>query len=233
MGNPSGHSFHFDIEDRVKAKGWKVHSKIIYLDDVGQKPREVDFVAVQERESHNSRGNQVAIVVECKYFNHDVKFWLRDNPKKHTAYFIDGYIADDFFLSEGRFHFFSSAKVAVAFEKDTNKNKMYEAIMQASKGLMYLRQGSQMLYTKGLFYPVVVYKGNGKLLDQDGNPVRDALYYHEYPWRDQKTQSTTTRGLYVDIIHESSLEKYLDDIFKKEMDELMNYVFFQNRMRKK
>ena len=227
MNNPSGHNFHFDIEDRVKAKGWKIHSKVSYLDDVEQKPREIDFVAVQERERHNPRGNQIALVVECKYLNHEVKFWLRDNPKNHKAYFIDGYVADDFFLNDSRFHFFSPAKVAVTLEE----NAMYEAVMQASKSLMYLRQGSQLLYTKGLFYPVVVYKGPGKLTDQDGNQIQDALYYHEYPWRDQKTQSTTTRGLYVDIIHESSLERYLDDIFKKEMDELMGYVFFQNRMR--
>lgn len=96
---------------------------------------------------------------------------------------------------------------------------------------MYLRQGSQMLYTKGIFYPVVVYRGTGKLSDQEGNQIQDALYYHEYPWRDQKTQVTTTRGPYIDIIHESNLEKYLDDVFKKEMDELMGYVFFQNKMR--
>lgn len=227
MNNSSGHDFHFDIEDRVKAKGWKIHSKVSYLDDVEQKPREIDFVAVQKRESHNPRGNQVALVVECKYLSHEVKFWLRDNPKNHNAYFIGGYIAGDSFLNERRFHFFEPAKVAVTFEEKENKNKMYEAIMQASKGLMYLRQSPQMLCTKGLFYPVVVYKGPGELSDQDGNKIQDALYYHEYPWRDQKTQITTTRGLYVDIIHESNLEKYLDDVFKKEMDVLMGYVFFQ------
>ncbi len=231
MSQPSGHNFHFEIEDRAKAKGWKIHSKVSYLDDVEQKPREVDFVAIQERESYNHRGNQVAIVVECKYLNHDVKFWLRDNPKNHSAYFIDGYIADDFFLDDGRFHFFSPTKVAVTIEETAKKDKMYEAIMQASKGLLFLRQSPQILYTKGLFYPVVVYKGTGKLSDQVGNQMQDALYYHEYPWRDQRTQSTTTRGLYVDIIHESNLEKYLDNVFKKEMDELMSYVSFQNYKR--
>lgn len=231
MNKISGHSFHYDIEDRVKAKEWKIHSKVSYLDDVESKPREIDFVGSQQRESHNPRGNQVAIVVECKYLNHDVKFWFRDNPKSHEAYFIDGHIANDFFLNDNRFHFFSPPKVAVELEEHTKKNKMYEAIMQASKGLMFLRQSQQILYTKGLFYPVVVYKGTGRLLDQNGNQIQDALYYHEYSWRNQKTQSTTTRKLYVDIIHESNLERYLDDVFKKEMDELMSYVFFQNRMR--
>ena len=103
--------------------------------------------------------------------------------------------------------------------------------MQASKALMFLRQSQQMLYTKGLFYPIVVYKGSGKLTDQDGNEVKNVLYYHEYPWRDQKTHDVSIRPLYVNIIHESGLEDYLDNVFKKEMDSLMGYVFFQNRMR--
>lgn len=228
--NTSGHNFHFGIEDRVQAKGWIIHSKVSYLDDVELKPREIDFVAVQQRESHNPRGNQVAIVVECKYLNYDVKFWLRDNPKNHEAYFIDGFSTDELFLNENKYHYFSPAKVAVALE-EAKKGRIYEAIMQASKGLMYLRQSQQILCTKGLFYPVVVYKGPEKLYDQDSNQLQDVLYYHEYPWRDQKTQNTTTHALYVDIIHESNLERYLDDVFKKEMDELMRYVFFQNRVR--
>lgn len=231
MNNPSGHNFHFDIEDRVKAKGWKIHSKVSYLDDVEQKPREIDFVAVQERESHNPRGNQVALVVECKYLNHEVKFWLRDNPKNHKTYFFDGYNMGELFLDESKWHFFTPTKVAVSLEENGKKDKMYEAIMQASKALMFLRQGQQMLYTKGLFYPVVVYKGSGKLTDQDGNELKNVLYYHEYPWRDQKTHDVNTRPLYVNIIHESDLEDYLDNVFKKEMDGLMGYVFFQNRMR--
>lgn len=232
MSNPSGHNFHFDIEDRVKAKGWTINSKVSYLDDVEQKPREIDFVAVQQRESHNPRGNQVALVVECKYLGHDVKFWFRDNPKNHRAYFFDGYDMDELFIDESKWHFFPPTKVARDLEERTEKkNNMREAIMQASKALMFLRQGQQMLYTKGLFYPVVVYKCSGKLTDQDGNEVKNVLYYHEYPWREQKTLDVNTRGLYVNIIHESDLENYLDNIFKKEMDNLMDYVFFQNRMR--
>lgn len=232
MSNLSGHNFHFDIEDRVKANGWGIRSKVSYLDDVEQKPREIDFVAVQERESHNPRGNKVALVVECKYLGHDIKFWFRDNPKNHRAYFFDGCNMDTLFIDESKWHFFPPIKVARDLEERTEKkNNMREAIMQASKALMFLRQGQQMLYTKGLFYPVVVYKGSGKLTDQDGNEVKNVLYYHEYSWREQKTLDVNTRGLYVNIIHESDLENYLDNVFKKEMDNLMGYVFFQNKMR--
>lgn len=231
MENQSGHNFHFEIEDRVKANGWKIHSKVSYLDDVESKPREIDFVATQYRESHNPRGNQVALVVECKYIGHDVKFWVRDNPKNHETYFFDGYNMDNLFLNESKWHFFMPSKVAVQTEEDSKKNNMYEAIMQASKALMSLRQGQQMLYTKGLFYPIVVYKGIGKLTDQNGAEMKNILYYHEYPWRDQKTYEVNTRPLYVNIIHESDLEEYLNNVFKKEMNSLMDHVFFQDKMR--
>ncbi len=232
MGKFSGHNFQFDVEDRVKAKGWRTHPEVSYLDDVEQKSRGIDFVAVQNRESHNPRGNQIALVVECKYLEHEVKFWFRDNPKNHGAYFFDGYNMGDLFIDESRWHFFASTKVAVSLEENTGKkDKMYEAIMQASKALMFLRQSQQILNTKGLFYPVVVYEGPGKLTDQDGNKIKNVLYYHEYQWKDQGTQAVNTRSLYVNIIHESEFEDYLDNVFKKEMDQLMSHISFQNRMR--
>jgi len=231
MHNPFGYSFHYEIEDRVKNKGWEISSEQGYIDDVELKPRKVDFVATRQCESYNPRGNQVALVAECKYLDHGVKFWFRDNPKNHRAYFIDGYNTDELFLDESRFHFFPPAKVAVNLEEETKKkDTMREAIMQCSKGLIYLRQSPQILYTKGLFYPLVVYKGPGQVSDQDGNELKDILYYHQYEWRDPKTQSITTRHLYVDVIHESSLENYLSDIFQKEMDYLMDFVFFPKRM---
>lgn len=231
MEKRSGYSFHYEIEDRVKNNGWKINSEQSYFDDVEQKSRKVDFVASQQRESNNPRGNQVALIVECKFIDHDVKFWFRDNPKNHNAYFIDGYNMERLLLGESRFHFFTPMKIAVNLEEHTTKkDTMYEAIMQASKGSMYLRQSPQILCTKGLFYPVVVYKGQGKMSDQEGNHIKDILYFHQYEWRDPKTQNITTRSLYVDIIHESSLEKYLDDVFKKEMDHLMNFVFFNRKI---
>lgn len=108
---------------------------------------------------------------------------------------------------------------------------MYEAIMQASKALMFLRQGQQMLFTKGLFYPVVVYKGECKLTDQNEIEMKNILYYHEYQWRDLKTNNVNTCSLYVNIIHETALEEYLSNVFKKEMDNLMSHVSFRNKMR--
>jgi|SRR3989344_243296 len=230
MDKQSGHNFHFEIEDRVKAKGWEIHSKLSYLDDVENKPREIDFLAMQQRESYNPRGNQVAIVAECKYLNHDVNFWFRDNPKNHKAYFVDGYSTDKLFIDENRFHFFVPQKVAVALEEGGVKKDMYEAIIQTSKALMYFREDSQMLYTKGLFYSVVIYKGPGKLLDQDGNELTDILFYHEYAWRSHRDSKIVTRHLYVDVIHESNLEHYIEDIYKREMDILMSHVFIQNKI---
>ena len=231
MEKISGHAFQYETEDRFRNNGWEVSSEQSYLDDVELKPRKIDFVAWQKRESYNPRGNQLALVAECKYIHHDVKFWVRQNPKDKKVYFVDGYNTERLFLNGGDFHFFTTAKVAMNMEEDTKKkDTLYEAIMQTTKALLYLRQSPQMLYTKGLFYPIVVYKSNRKMSDQDGNELKNILYYHNYEWRDPKTQDIASRSLYVNIIHESNLEKFLKDIFKREMDTLMNHVFFNKKM---
>jgi len=73
-----------------------------YLDDVEQKPRGIDFVAVQQRESHNPHGNQLALVVEGKYLADDARFRFRDSPKNHEAYFFDGYNMNEVFLDKSK-----------------------------------------------------------------------------------------------------------------------------------
>ena len=228
---PSGHAFHYEVEDRIKNKGWEIKSELSYLDDVEHKPRKVDIVALQERESFNPRGNKLALIVECKYLEHDVTLWMRDNARDHGTYFIDGYNTNELFHNDSRFHFFTTDKVAVNMEeRKVGKNSLYEAVMQASKAMMYLRQGGQLLHTKGLFYPMVIYKGVGKITDQDNNVLKNTLYHHYYEWRDTKTQVTSRRSVYVDIIHETCLEEYLNNVYKEEMDTLMNHVFFKQRM---
>jgi hypothetical protein len=78
----SGHKFQYEIEDRVRSSGWDISSNQSYIDNVELKPRDIDFVALQKRESHNPRGNQIALVVECKYLDYDVECYSRSNPNE-------------------------------------------------------------------------------------------------------------------------------------------------------
>ena len=106
MNKPSGHNFQYEIENRVKKCGWKTFPEESYIDNVELKPRSNDFIALQERVKTNPRGNQLALVVECKYLPSNVGVYTRQNPKDEEAYFIDGYNKIDLFQDKSKFHFF-------------------------------------------------------------------------------------------------------------------------------
>ena len=224
-----GQGFQYEIEDRIKSNGWEIFPPQSYMDPDEMKSRVIDIVASRRDVSYNARGNQLALVVECKNLSHDVKFWLRQNPKDKKAYFMDGYKGEDIFRAEEKFHFFCQDKVAMDLNESEGKKDMYGGIMQASKALLYLRQNPGVLYTKGFFYPVVVYRAQrSKICDENDNELKNIVYYHRYEWRDPKTQSISTRSLYVDIIHEDYLEDFLENTFKAEMGYAMKHVFYQN-----
>ncbi|MFA6338689.1 MAG: hypothetical protein WCW87_01340 [Candidatus Paceibacterota bacterium] len=239
-----GYEFQYEIEDRIRKNGFEVFSEQNYIDDVELKPRDIDIVAIQKKESSNPRGNQLSLVIECKYLDQDFTCYSRPNPKDERVYFIDGYNIQNLH-DKSRFHFFNIDPVIKninltknkdedeneSSKRKNSKNNLLGAIMQLIKALLYLRGNSRILHTKGLFYSLVVYKGPGKIIDQDGNELKNFLYYRNYEWKEPYTdENVISRNIYVDVIHESHLEEYLDRIFKIEMDYLMDYVFFEKRM---
>ena len=231
MPAQSGHDFQYRIEDKVKALGFETFPEESYMDDVELKPRKIDFVATQQRESHNPRGNQLALVVECKYLTQDVECYTRPNPFDEDAYFIDGYAKQN--LDRNRFHFLTIGKVIVNIKQEKSAD-LYGATYQASKALLYLRGSQRILDKKGLFFPVVVYGGPGKIVDQDGKKLTSAVYFTKYEWKQPHTQDrAVSRSLYVDIIHESEMEAFLENIHKREMDAVMGLVRFEEAMAEK
>ena len=128
MNKPSGHNFQYEIENRVKKCGWKTFPEESYIDNVELKPRSNDFIALQERVKTNPRGNQLALVVECKYLPSNVGVYTRQNPKDEEAYFIDGYNKIDLFQDKSKFHFFHflNAVTNITREQDKKDNLALE-----------------------------------------------------------------------------------------------------------
>lgn len=231
MSKPSGHNFQYQIEDRVKNYGFETYAEESYMDDAELKSRKIDFVATEQRESHNPRGNQLALVVECKYLPEDVECYSRPNPQDEDAYFIDGYLKEK--LNKDAFHFFRIENVI----KNINPNPradLYGATYQAYKALLYLRGSGRILDKKGLFFPVVVYGGPGKIINQEGKELENAVYFTKHEWKQPHTQDkAVSRSLYVDIIHEKNLEVYLERMYKMEMNAVMGHVHFEEMMEQK
>jgi len=225
----SGIPFQYEIEERVRKGGWETVPEQSYMDDVEVKPRPIDFVATIQARSHNPRGNQLALVVETKFLTHDVTVYVRENPKNKKAYFLDGFWSQDLDYTLNNFHFFNASSVALNIDDGKeNRDSLFGAVNQASKALLYLRT-KEILNKKGLFYPVVIYKG-GKIRDQNANELRNALYYQTYEWKNPETGKIDSRALYVDIIHESNLEQCLESFYKNELSKLMELIYFQKRI---
>ena len=229
MAYVSGIPFQYEIEERVRKNGWETVPEQSYMDNVEEKPRPIDFVATVQARSHNPRGNQLALVVETKFLTHDVTVYVRENPKDKKAYFLDGFWSQDLDYTLNNFHFFNTSSVARNIDDGKEKkDTLFGAVSQASKALLYLRT-KELLYKKGLFYPVVVYKG-GTVRDQNGIELQNTLYYQTYEWKNPETGKIDSRALYVDIIHESNLVQCLDDFYKNEMKQLMELIYFQERI---
>ena len=151
---------------------------------------------------------------------------MRPNLCNRSAYFVDGYNTQELFREDKKFHYFNTREVATNITQNI-KADLYGAIIQSYKALFYLRGYSRILNAKGMFFPVVVYNGPGKIFDQNGNEHKNLLYFRTYEWKEPHTQEkVVSRNIYVDVIHESNLENYLGGVFKKEMDFLMANVIF-------
>lgn len=224
MAKPSGIPFQYEIEDRVIKNEWKTVSEQSYLDDVEKKPRPVDIVATREVRSYKSRGTQLALVIEAKHLPENMHVYVRENPYDTKSYRIDGFWSSDLEHERKNFHDLAASHVA----RHISGTDLYGAVSQSVKALLYLRT-KPLLNQAGIFYPVVVYKG-GKIIDQDGNEHKNLLYYQSYEWINPETADINSYSLYVDIIHESSLEDYLDNVYKKEFDALMKVINFRARM---
>ena len=76
----------------------------------------------------------------------------------------------------------------------------------------------------------MVYGGTSKIYDQNNKELSNFLYYQSYEWKEPHSQNEIiTRNIYVDVIKEDELEKYLKQISETEMDFLMSYNFFYHR----
>src|SRR5271170_5519484 len=86
--NKSGHNLNFEIAKLLREKGWKVEVSQYYVDDLTDKPREIDIVASQpmffgstlDDRFDDSIPNhcEVFLYIECKYLTEPVVFWMDD-----------------------------------------------------------------------------------------------------------------------------------------------------------
>lgn len=86
----SGNRFHFQVANYLSNNGWEIRISPYYLDNISDKPREIDLIAERAWEysdmfnSQNSGTINNSLFIECKYLtNKATVFWFA--PKDHQA----------------------------------------------------------------------------------------------------------------------------------------------------
>ena len=80
----SGNSFHCQVTNFLKEKGWQSLVSPYYMDGATNKPREIDLIAEKHwsRERDYGRGESGALIIklfiECKYISQPTVFWFSD-----------------------------------------------------------------------------------------------------------------------------------------------------------
>ena len=74
----------------LEGKGWNVDISSYYLDDITNKPREIDIVArkrisMSERIFTPHEGDfDVFLFIECKHFSDEIAFWMHKNDYEES-----------------------------------------------------------------------------------------------------------------------------------------------------
>ena len=86
----SGNSFHCRVLNEMKSREWHTMISPYYLDEISNKPREIDLLAEKAFKYENYFNDKygtvnVQLFIECKYIQQKVVFWF-DNKNINFVY---------------------------------------------------------------------------------------------------------------------------------------------------
>ena len=171
----SGNSFHCRVTNYLKSKEWHTLVSPYYMDNVSNKPREIDLVAEKAFQHKKPYKNifgtiNVKLFIECKYIPQKVVFWFDDKDMKSTK----EWIISNTSLRENncytdRHHYISNSKVAKLFSSKNKANLenevIYKALNQSLNAMEYHRRRGSIIpestlsseyILESIEYPVIV-----------------------------------------------------------------------------
>src|SRR3989344_8630415 len=86
----SGHKLHLKVVSLLENEGWQVTVSPHYIDELSDKPREIDIVAKKSFTYISNADNEtkrfyLLLAIDCKYLTQNVVIWGRDNQLKEKA----------------------------------------------------------------------------------------------------------------------------------------------------
>ncbi|MDO8514138.1 MAG: hypothetical protein Q7S50_01180 [bacterium] len=224
----SGHNLHLDVYEILKNGKWKADLAAYYVDDISDKPREVDIQAVRPFLGSRAPSESIEtlfstfLFVECKWFKKPIAIHsLENSDVANTAIVtanIDRKGLTDYPYGPANYHHYVKAGHVGKLYVSEEHNEIFNALTGAVKSLCF-HLGTRQ--EKGFYYPIVVFDGINGLYDifnrKDNGIVERAIIAFNYSYRDVASHKPITRLFYVDFVHRKKLDELLKDIQAEEM----------------
>lgn len=223
----SGHNLHLDAYQAFEEEGWEVDLAPYYVDDISDKPREIDIQASKPTYGSISSSEPIRVLyttflfVECKRLNSPVAIrTLKNTPSAKDAVVTlnldrNGMFGVHFGLAS-RHHYVTAQRIGKLFDSKESK-EIFDALTSAVKSLcFYLGTRPQT----GFYYPVVIFDGIEGLHEIHGGTftglIDRTIIAFNYSYRDIVSQKPKTRLFYVDFIHRKKLSELLQNIHSED-----------------
>lgn len=239
--NSSGHSFHFKVLDYLEKQGWKTVISPYYTDNLTNRTREIDLIAVKGFDVNNSYDDNIVLktqlFIECKYINQKTVFWFHDKNIEQTERLIvkklntnsppainNTYIHKHHYLD-------GKVKAAKLFADERNKTPenepFFKALNQSLNALIYFRdKGSGIKIQSGhetnakttLNFPIIICNSFENLYQVD-------LSISEVPSKIDENFQLEVNYAYVSTGGYSHNEYFLIDVVSFEkIDAFLNKI---------
>ena len=231
----SGNGFHCRVLNEFRSKGWNTLVSPYYLDEISNKPREIDLVAEKEFEYNDNFSSKygtinVKLFIECKYITQKVVFWFdnKDIISARKWVLSNTSLLDNNVLTDQHSYLTKNLMVAKLFSSKTKQNPenepIYKAINQSLNAMVYLRsrgsiippipkRHSNILTT--FSYPIIICNSfdnfyRVEMLNQDNPHKIDDNFQLEvnYAYMDSN-KNNKNEFFQIDVIDFNKLDSYL------------------------
>lgn len=245
--NLSGHNLHLRIASILEKEGWKVAISPYYVDDLTDKPREIDIVArkyftYESRADKEQKTFYLVLVIDCKHLNQNVVIWGKENQLKGQAIFtnMENRLSKLTESSENWSRYSKYWGVGRLISEGSKSNSLQEGILQAVKATLDVFRTSN---SPSVFFPAVVYEleenvkisSVGNMAFGDTKPKAidaDWIFHINYAYLDYTLAPSgkrRQRDFYVDLVEEKNFIDFLHKLDEEGNAIADNLHFYSNQ----
>lgn len=224
----SGHNLHMQVTDILERNGWSVDISPYYVDDIRDKPREIDIIATKTfspltPEVHPPRDDsfKIKLFIECKYFTKEIA--ARVKPLENPMGFLQtpGFNKDEIIGYLKTIHRYPEEKI-IAKLFDAHKDVqtgVFDSLTTPIKSMIF-HIDHRTERRRFLAYPITVFDGfNGihilDKIDFDIKNIKNVQYLLaqvNYSYKNPiENKINTVNGL-VEFVHKDVFENLLGKI---------------------